>query len=241
MSRIINVPARGIGKTTLGRLLEIAKDNKITAFEILQSIADGKKIGNLRISRPKAASFVQTIETLQESSQDETMTMTQVIQTLVADLNYEAYLTTTFKEDGPDRIDNLTQFIEYSQLVSLDKEPGMTENLTRLDLFLQSITLRIDEDVVNRDREFRDGKQRERVTLMTLHGSKGLEFPVVFVIGAKEGVLPHSKSTNFDEERRLLFVGMTRAKCLLYVTTDLQAPAGWGTSIGFQIICFTLI
>ena len=188
LKRIVNVPARGIGPKTFLEYLSGRTD------------ALGPR------ERVKIAGFEELMERLRRAR--ETRTLAGFLRTLIRETGYEEYLADVSR-DSTTRIENIRELVSLAQ--KYDPYP-VREAATKL---LQDMALMSGED------EFDAGD--DRVKLMTLHAAKGLEFPVVFITGLEEGILPHAKSVSsgtseLEEERRLAYVGMTRAKEKLYLT-----------------------
>ena len=224
MERIVNRPARGIGETSLLRLRNHASKNGISLFEAAceASTVDGL---NGR-SRKAILGFVDLIQKLHEQSSDGRVA--PLIERLIADIDYLSMWREDTDEADIDRAANIFELItaarQYDALGEIDEDandeeednqnvlsspPGNTYDLPSLQGFLEQATLSNEADSID--------PERGAVTLMTLHASKGLEFPAVYVIGIESGLIPHERAVrdgdpaSFEEERRLLFVGITRA------------------------------
>jgi DNA helicase-2/ATP-dependent DNA helicase PcrA len=201
--RVVNTPPRGIGDTTIERIKEFAAARNIP---LLQSARQASAIESLpKRAVERISSFIALYDSLLPLVKK---SPAAAIKELIAKLRYEAHLQG--EEDSQNRIENVRELVSAaSQFESRHK------NATIVD-FLQEIALAADVDTYD--------PSAGRVSLMTLHTAKGLEFPVVFICGIEEGLIPHEKSLQsrsakeLEEERRLLFVGMTRAKKLLYLT-----------------------
>jgi DNA helicase II / ATP-dependent DNA helicase PcrA len=191
--RIINVPARGVGETSLRRFDEWRRMKGYTIVAAMQAIDDCPGLP------PKArAGFVQLRDIITSfASQSEDMHVTEIIEKLVKRLDYVKYLDDGSLQ-GESRVENVR---ELQSVAKSYAETGLSS-------FLEGIALVSDLDDAS--------KQGNAVTLMTMHSAKGLEFPVVFIVGMEEGVFPSSRAsfepTEMEEERRLAYVGMTRAK-----------------------------
>ena len=202
LRRIINVPPRGIGRQTLARLEEFALSEGIPLAEALRRHEEVPGLG----SRAQAA-----LERFQNILDDLTRLDTAAVDSLLlAVVERTGYADALRHSDDPverERMQNVEQLLaaarEYCELADQPSLAG----------FLERVALVNDQDA------YQEGA--ERVTLMTLHAAKGLEFPVVFIIGVEEEILPHRRRESegdLEEERRLFFVGITRAKELLYLT-----------------------
>ena len=198
--RIINVPGRGIGQGTLGRLQERARTQGVSLYQALKDMA-AEKVSPPRIAQ-SLAKFSALIDELARSQE---LSPAELLDKLVEDSGYKEYILS--KEDGEERWENVRELrnvaSEYNELPPAEA----------LDAFLEKVSLVSDTDEL-------DG-QIDMVTLITLHQAKGLEFPAVFIVGMEEGILPHRKSFDdpeeMEEERRLCYVGITRAKKHVYL------------------------
>ena len=205
--RIINVPVRGIGQRSQSELSRWARDLGVLEYRALQLIAKSEKDGNQppfssRI-RQALAGFVGLIEGLIAHSRK--LNLVDLFSLVAESFGYKEYILNG--TDGEERWDNILELRSVAQQYR-DLEPS-----EGLAAFLEGVTLVSDVDSL-------DGKG-DSVTLITLHQAKGLEFPVVFIVGMEEGILPHFRSfddqTQMEEERRLSYVGVTRAKQRVYL------------------------
>ena len=199
--RILNVPKRGLGSAVEKKLKEILEkeSSNIGALKILSS--------ELKMEKQKRAveDLVGTIEEIREKLHQ--LKPYDLIRFIVVSTGYEEYLRKENPEDWESRLENTKELgntvQEFSEREKLEGEDLYLE-------FLSTITLSSDQDEI---------EEEEKVTLMTVHASKGLEFPVVFITGLEEGLFPHIKSLDtkegIEEERRLFYVAITRAKRLL--------------------------
>ena len=203
--RVINVPGRGIGDKTVDRLDEFARENGVTLWDACEGVAGGLGAAITGRSAAAVAGFVHIINRLQADAGRPLPDLLDQVLTLTG---YAKYLQDG-GEDAEDRIENV---LELRSLMSEYEEVGGEQG--DLAAFLQDVALVADVD------ELREGTPA--ITLITLHAAKGLEYPVVFLIGLEEGVLPHIRSFDdprqMEEERRLCYVGMTRAMDLLYLS-----------------------
>jgi len=196
--RIINVPARGIGATTLSNLNEWAGQRNVSLWNAITN-PEAQAI----LSK-KALQSIQTFVTILQDAQKiaEKGPITPLLKHLLNRSGYMDELRAEGSEESISRLENLQEFLNVTaQYDSTNESPSLLA-------FLESIALLSDADTLI--------ESGEAVTLMTLHTSKGLEFPVVFLVGMEEGMFPHSRSshneTEMEEERRLCYVGMTRAR-----------------------------
>ncbi len=209
MKRIINVPTRGIGKTTIDKIEEHAAQNKLTMFEAAYKVVE-TKIFNAGTTG-KIRRFLDLMEELQTASNKKEYSLLDFYHIV---LDRTGYVNILKKEDNPEaqaRIENLEELDNaISQFL---KERGEEATLVS---FLEEMALVSDVDSLD--------QEKNSVTLMTLHISKGLEYPFVFVVGLEENLFPSARSTDRDgdedveEERRLAYVGMTRAREKLWLT-----------------------
>ncbi|MGN0488918.1 MAG: ATP-dependent helicase [Ruminococcus sp.] len=205
LNRIINVPKRGIGKTTMDRAGEIAVTQGISVYEVIKNADSYPELS--RASK-KFADFVAMIEGFIEANNSGDYTLPELYDIVLEHTDYENYLKT--EKENPDvRIENIQEL--KSNIIKFQEE---YDEETTLSAFLEDISLQTDID--NYDQE------SDSVVMMTLHSAKGLEFPVVFIAGMEEGVFPSmsvfSNPDELYEERRLAYVGITRAKEKLYLT-----------------------
>ena len=192
LERVINVPKRGIGDTSINNLRSIARENNECMFKCL--------------SKPKEVEFKKLILELTEDAKDKDLT--ELIDVVLEKSGMKEELEKEHTLEADIRLENLMEFKSITE--NYQKETGTVN----LEDFLEDISIVADQS----EHETLDNA----VTLMTMHAAKGLEFKVVFLIGMEEGIMPHSMSLNeeseLEEERRLCYVGITRAKERLYIT-----------------------
>ena len=202
LKRIINVPARGIGKATVEALSQIAKENGVSLYEALTKVSEENSLSDRASSKLSKFNKEILLELAEMVAND--ASPKDIIEEL---LNLTEYMDYIELED--DRIKNV------SELVNLASEFEKEEGGATLEEFLDWISLASDFDKFD--------KNAAKVTLMTIHTAKGLEFPIVFMIGLEERLFPHIRSygdnKQLEEERRLCYVGITRAKKKLYLTS----------------------
>lgn len=202
LRRIINEPKRGIGKTSLDKVQELSEQTEKSMYEII------KNAGEYGLNRVYANSreFVEQIEGL--IAKRDKMSVSELLTLTLNVTGYTKALENENTIESQARIENLEELLT----VAMEFEKESAENT--LAEFLEGITLASDVDEVD--------ENQEQVTLMTLHSAKGLEFPVVFLVGMEEGIFPGYRSiqeeAELEEERRLCYVGMTRAKEHLFLT-----------------------
>lgn len=192
LERVINVPKRGIGDTSINNLRSLAKDNNECMFKCL--------------SKPKEVEFKKLILELTEDAKD--LDLTELIDVVLEKSGMKEELEKEHTLEADIRLENLMEFKSITE--NYQKETGTVN----LEDFLEDISIVADQS----EHQTLDNA----ITLMTMHAAKGLEFKVVFLIGMEEGIMPHSMSlneeSNLEEERRLCYVGITRAKERLYIT-----------------------
>ena len=214
LKRIINEPKRGIGKTSLDKIQAISEQTRIPMYNIIK---EADQYGLARVYA-NAQSFVAVIEDL-ISKKDE-YTITELIKHTLKETGYTKALEEENSIEAENRIENLEEFLTVA--VQFEEEEAEND----LSSFLEGITLSSDLDGMD--------EEEESVTLMTLHSAKGLEFPVVFLVGMEEGIFPGYKSIGepkeLEEERRLCYVGITRAKNNLFLTCSRQRTMFGSTS-----------
>ena len=214
LKRIINEPKRGIGKTSLDKVEEISNNTGVSMYEIIEH---GDQYGLNRVFL-NSREFVNCIEELR-AKKDE-MQISELIKETLKKSGYTKALENENTIEAENRIENLDEFLT----VAIEFEEESADN--KLSDFLEGITLSSDID----DME----ETEDTVTLMTLHSAKGLEFPVVFLVGMEEGIFPGYKSISepkeLEEERRLCYVGITRAKENLFLTCSKQRTIFGSTS-----------
>ncbi|QGZ89033.1 DNA helicase PcrA [Microcystis aeruginosa] len=202
--RIINTPRRGIGKTTIDNLLKAAQELGVPLWEI---ISDETSVNTLAGRATKSVNkLAKIIQNLQEKITD--LSASEILDQIMEDSGYIDELKQQGTEEADTRIENIQEL--YSAVVQFQEE----NEETNLQEFLASASLASDLD------NLQEGQ--EKVSLMTLHSAKGLEFPIVFLVGLEQGIFPHNRSLNdpiaLEEERRLCYVGVTRAKEQLFLT-----------------------
>ncbi|MEW5806197.1 MAG: UvrD-helicase domain-containing protein [Acidobacteriota bacterium] len=208
--RIINVPPRGIGKATLEKLFSLAETRKISLMEAVrkhseEAESEKKQVELAKKGKNSLRAFLEILEDTRKLSEKEKASF--LLKKLIKILDYRSYIKRSFPEDHESRLENIDSFI--SAAVEYEES---AENPT-LQGFIDRSSLRSDQD---------DLQAEKLVTLMTVHCAKGLEYPVVFIAGLEENLFPHARSMNsrddIEEERRLFYVAMTRAKEKLFIS-----------------------
>ena len=200
--RIINLPKRGIGASSIAKISAYASLNSLSLWEVLSDIDNIEELSKLKA---KFAVFSESMEKLHEAKEKEE-SVADIIDFIMDEINYKASFLEEGTEEALARIENIEEF----------KNKAREYESTELEAFLEDIALIADIDRYDED--------SKRVTLMTLHAAKGLEFPYVYMSGMEEGLFPSSMSlftgdeSDVEEERRLCYVGITRAKKELCMT-----------------------
>ncbi len=214
LTRIINEPKRGVGKTSLDNIEALSASNGISMYEIIKN---AENYGLNRIFA-NTREFINTIEDLR--LRKDSMKISDLIKETLNQSGYTKALENENTVEAESRIQNLDEFLT----VAIEFEEESADN--SLSEFLEGITLSSDLDGME--------ENEESVTLMTLHSAKGLEFPTVFLVGMEEGIFPGYKSVGepkeLEEERRLCYVGITRAKEHLFMTCSRQRTIFGSTS-----------
>ncbi|KAE8453719.1 hypothetical protein EG329_009230 [Mollisiaceae sp. DMI_Dod_QoI] len=234
LSRIINVPSRRIGEATIKSLLEEADEAKITLWLLILGVVQGKRTAKTKLPKQTdqgLSRFVNIILTARgklTTPTEERMSTPDLINFILTKLDYETWLEEQHADIHKARWANveelITQATDFQDLIScgyedeslpqiegLDQDEG-TDHLSR---FLANVALASE---VKND----EGNATAQVTISTIHAAKGLEWPVIFIPAAYQGSIPHSRAEDTNEERRLLYVAMTRAKALLYMSCPIK-------------------
>ena len=203
--RIINVPKRGIGDASLAKIQAYAAANNVSLFEAVSNAAAIDGLSSRFVSKlDDLAGIIFELMNLANEAPVE-----DLIDRVLRDTGYLEELENERTPQAQSRIDNLHELISVAQEFAASEEENNLEN------FLAHVALVSDID----DTELGE----DAITLMTLHSSKGLEFPVVFLVGMEEGLFPHARTlmdeTEIEEERRLCYVGITRAKEKLFLSS----------------------
>ena len=214
LQRIINEPKRGIGQTSMEKIENYANVNNISMYEVIKN-AEQYGLNKVFLN---SREFIATIEELSQKKGG--MLISEILKEVLNKTGYTKALELENTAQAESRLENLDEFLT----VAMEFEEENAEN--SLAEFLESITLASDIDGME--------ETEDSVTLMTLHSAKGLEFPVVFLIGMEEGLFPSYRSIGekreLEEERRLCYVGITRAKEYLYLTCAKQRTIFGSTS-----------
>lgn len=202
--RIINTPRRGIGKTTMDRLMDASQQMGIPLWEIVNDETSVNTMGGRA-----AKALNQFAHMIQETKdQLDNLTAAEVLTHIIEQSGYVKELQQQGTDEADNRIANIYELYNAVQQFQEDNEENS------LEAFLASASLSSDLDDLN--------EEQQKVSMMTLHAAKGLEFPVVYLVGMEQGLLPHNRTLNdpleIEEERRLCYVGITRAQEQLFLT-----------------------
>ena len=209
--RIINVPKRGIGATTIGRVTVFASEHNMSFYDTLK---EAKQIPGIGKAAEKIGRFIAQMEAFRAMAHSEEYSIKDLIDHILEDTGYEEELQEEGEIEAQTRLENIEELINKAAAYEEDSEHPT------LDEFLEQVALVADIDNVD--------DSEDRVTLMTLHSAKGLEFPKVYLVGMEDGLFPGIMSimaddkTEMEEERRLCYVGITRAKKELVLTAARQ-------------------
>ena len=206
LGRVINTPARGLGDKTIEIIADHASRRVITRYEAVGELVAAEDSPLPTAARRKLRDFHQVIERLRDKV--DSLPVPELLGAVLTETGYEAALLAEESIEAAQRLENLKELV--SAAAQMAEEPGRVG----LEQFLERTALVSDLDSLEAG--------QDAVVLMTLHSAKGLEFPVVFLTGLEEGLFPHSRSLEdesaLEEERRLCYVGMTRAAERLYLT-----------------------
>jgi DNA helicase-2/ATP-dependent DNA helicase PcrA len=210
-ARIVNSPRRGIGNTSQGRLAAYANTAGLTIWEVMERAED---VPGLSAAAIKAVSrFYETMEGLR--ARVETAPVAGVLEAVLNESGYLEALAAERTIEAEGRGENLEELVGVAAEFDIEREREGDSETPALEEFLQQISLYSDQDSLDEDGD------NEQVTLMTLHNAKGLEYDTVFVVGCEDGAFPHMRALeegSEEEERRLCYVAITRARQRLYMT-----------------------
>lgn len=206
LQRVINVPKRGIGASSVEKMATFAGKHDLSLFQALDTVE------LMGLSPKITKGTIQFRDLIQNYTQmQDFLSVTELVEEVLEKTGYREMLKAEKSLEAQSRLENL------EELLSVTKSFEETNEDKSLVAFLTDLALVADIDSLDDD-----GEKADSVTLMTLHSAKGLEFPVVFLIGLEEGIFPHSRSlmeeTEMEEERRLAYVGITRAEQSLFIT-----------------------
>jgi DNA helicase-2/ATP-dependent DNA helicase PcrA len=244
LSRVINTPSRRIGEATIKALIEEADQSKITLWSLILGAVQGRgttKTKLAKLTEKGISEFVNIILTARKKISDleNPIGTVELIKFICKQTDYENWLKDHHADVHGARWDNLQELItqagDFQDLVatgyedeSLPEIDGLEqgEESGHLSRFLANVALASE---VKHDED--GGPATAQITISTIHAAKGLEWPVVFIPATYQGSIPHSRSEDSNEERRLLYVAMTRAKALLYMSIPLKNSQGEETTL----------
>jgi len=212
LQRVINSPPRGIGKQTIEEIERRAKESELTLWETIGVIIEqpenlgSRAISALKNFRNIVNKLAKMAEIAEDAGQESESPVSDIVRAAIIETGYENALRSERTDEAEGRLENLQELVN----AAVDYDEQGVEGLRE---FIDHSALVSDQD---------DYKRDAPVTLMTAHSAKGLEFPLVFIVGLEDGLFPHSRSATdraeLEEERRLAYVAMTRAERYLYVT-----------------------
>ncbi|KAK3998378.1 ATP-dependent DNA helicase srs2 [Cladorrhinum sp. PSN332] len=243
LARIMNVPKRGIGEGTIQKLHEEARQASISVWALLSKHSRGERTAATKITTPMEQKIVTTLLRpldairkkigLSYGPNGTPFGFVEMIEQLLASINFQKHIEATHPDDHEQRWVNVQEFIsltadfvrDISQSEDDDLLPEIegveqTKETEVLPRFLANVSLAADAQTGDKD-----GDSKPVVTISTIHAAKGLEWPIVFVPAVYNGSIPHARAEDSDEERRLLYVAMTRAQNLLYLSCPVFGSA----------------
>lgn len=207
LARVINVPKRGVGSTSVDKIAQYALDNDLSLFGAIEQIEFAGVSARVVSAMVDFRELVRNLTNMQDY-----LSVTELAEEVIEKTGYREMLKTEKTIEAQSRLENIDEFLSVTQNFEKNSDDKS------LVAFLTDLALVADIDKLDED----DDASKEAVVLMTLHSAKGLEFPVVFLMGVEEGVFPHSRSlmeeAEMEEERRLAYVGITRAEKELFIT-----------------------
>jgi len=214
--RILNTPRRGIGRRSLEQIVSVSERRKISLYSAMSVLCHAEPCPLPDRNRIDLLSFIELIEKYQELFLNGRKQLAKHLKELVAEIDYWGYLVQEFQKNDKIakwKFHNIEYFTQSLEQWERDPDNASPTLLT----FLNRITLQSRDDLTEED-------DRGKVNLMTIHAAKGLEFDIVFLLGVEEGIIPHARALeeseeNVEEERRLFYVAITRAKDKLYMSS----------------------
>lgn len=207
LRRVINVPKRGIGATSMDKVADYAREYDLSLYQALASI---EMIGISAKATKAVREFANLIH--HYTNQQEYLSVTDLVEEVIDKTGYREMLQAEKSIEAQSRLENIDEFLSVTKAFEENSEDKSLVG------FLTDLALVADIDQLDENSE----ESQDMVTLMTLHSAKGLEYPVVFLLGLEEGIFPHSRSLmdeeEMEEERRLAYVGITRAEQELFIT-----------------------
>jgi DNA helicase II / ATP-dependent DNA helicase PcrA len=208
--RVINSPRRGIGNTTQGRIASHVNTTGLPVWEVIERVEEVPGLSGAAIK--SVGRFYETMVALRERA-DEAGPVATLMEAVLHESGYLEALAAERTIEAEGRAENLETLIAGAAEFDLEREREGESEVSPLEEYLQQISLYTEQDALS--------DERELVTLMTLHNAKGLEYDAVFIVGCEEGAFPHMRALEEggeEEERRLCYVGITRARKRLYMT-----------------------
>jgi DNA helicase II / ATP-dependent DNA helicase PcrA len=209
-TRIVNSPRRGIGNTTQGRLASHANTTGLPIWEVIERVEEVPGLSGAAIK--SVSRFYEIVATLRERA-DEAGPVATLLETVLNESGYLEALAAERTVEAEGRAENLEALIAGAAEFDIEREREGESEISPLEEYLQQISLYSEQDALK--------EEQELVTLMTLHNAKGLEYDTVFIVGCEDGAFPHMRALEEggeEEERRLCYVGITRARRRLYMT-----------------------
>ncbi|EKG09802.1 DNA helicase UvrD/REP type [Macrophomina phaseolina MS6] len=248
LARVINTPSRKVGDKTIQSLLEEAEEKKVSLWSVVLGAAQGSKKPKTKLSAQAEkgiGSFVNIILTSQKkilASNSTPCTLPDLISHVMKMLSFQEYLQKSHPEDFEGRWANVQELIAQATDASTaegDRDGLSEEALPVIEGVQQRESSGAEDELarflanvaLSTDVQQEEGATNDQVTISTIHAAKGLEWPVVFIPAAYEGSIPHSRAEDHDEERRLLYVGMTRAQSLLYLSCPIKSSQKESTKL----------
>ncbi|KAL8716951.1 MAG: hypothetical protein Q9225_005761 [Loekoesia sp. 1 TL-2023] len=245
VARILNIPARGVGATTVKALREEAESKTLTLWSLIRDAVQGNIKVSTKINKPAEqglGAFINIILTAKRKLTDplKPLSPQSLLQYIIGKLNFQEYLKRSYEIDHEGRWANVEELIAQAAdypipqaaedpvaeagHAGLPNVEGIAQSKgdigeEMLSMFLANVALATE---LQKDGETEECQGPSQVTISTIHAAKGLEWPVVFIPAAYEGSIPHSRAEDTDEERRLLYVAMTRAQALLYISCPVK-------------------
>ncbi|EPX73897.1 ATP-dependent DNA helicase [Schizosaccharomyces octosporus yFS286] len=229
--RILNTPARNIGKTKIDRLLEETERRNLPLWEILVQVSENYILLSQRQDKSFLKSlktFIRMIEDLDKESRDNNKSVSELLSSILHEIKYYDFLRKKNPETYDEKWDNVMELVHQSDILAQQDELSLVDEGPEeipLHKFLAHVTL------ASSDKE---EDKSSKVTISTLHAAKGLEWPIVFLPCVCENIIPHSRSDDVDEERRLLYVGITRAQALLYISSFQSSVGSYSDAESFS-------
>ncbi|KAK0628847.1 P-loop containing nucleoside triphosphate hydrolase protein [Bombardia bombarda] len=244
LARIMNIPRRGIGDGTIKNLVEEAEKSSLSLWSLLVKHCRGDRAAKTRITKQAEQKISGDLlrllngirKRVEEAAESTPFGLVDTIEQLLTALNFQKYLQDAHPDDHEQRWANVQEFINLAgdfvrdlDQVGEDALPEIeglqqTAEVGILPRFLSNVSLAADAQKGGEDGQ----ESKPLVTISTIHAAKGLEWPIVFVPAVYNGSIPHARSEDSDEERRLLYVAMTRAQSLLYLSHPLYSSNGNG-------------